>query len=204
MLTVRHIEKLWEARKYSKLFNELIALRVESVAAPEMAENPCPAAAAIALIRIDEMMQSHAAICPSLIRALIATQDPDGGWKDPCTTALAVKALCLQNGQGDSIERGLDYLADLQQSSGLWTKIPAGRMPEDPPKDPLISAFVLLQLGDNDRFRQKVDFPAALTRIAQAAEKAGLEPTAKTLWDQARLRSTVARTTATSPVASWS
>jgi hypothetical protein len=200
MLTVRHIEKLWDARKYPRLFNELIALRVEAVAATEMAENPCAAAAAMSLIRIDEMMQSHAAICPKLIRALLATQEQDGGWKDPCTTAMAVKALSLQNGAGESIERGLDYLADRQEAGGLWTKIPAGRMPEDL----LVSAFVLLQLGDNDRFRQKVDFPAALARIAQAAEKAGLEPTAKTLWDHARLRTTVARTTATVPVASWS
>ncbi|MGD0388587.1 MAG: hypothetical protein ABSC42_06480 [Tepidisphaeraceae bacterium] len=182
MLTVRHIEKLWDARKYSRLLEELIAPRVEAVAAGELAETPAASAAALALVRLDELHQPHASLCPRLIRTLLALQEADGGWGDVATTALCLRALSLQNGHGQAVERGLASLATLQQPAGIWPKIPIRRMPEDA----LVSAFVLAQLADNERFRDAIRFEAALAWFE--SHRWSLDPAAQSIWDHARLR----------------
>jgi hypothetical protein len=182
MLTVRHIEKRWEAGKYPRLLEELIAPRVESLAAGELANAPCPAAAALALVRLEEMDQSHAAICAKFIRTIIAQQQADGGWGDVSTSALCLRALCQNRGQGQAIERGMEYLALLQQPGGIWPKIPFRRMPADA----LVSAFALLQLGDNEKFRAAVQFEAAISWFEMHAPM--LDCAAQTLWSHARIR----------------
>lgn len=197
MLTVRYIERLWDARKYDRLLQELIAPRIEASAAAELAQTPPASAAALALIRLDELHQPHAAVCPRLIRTLIALQESDGGWGDLATTALCLRALSLQNGHGQTIDRGMDYLATLQQPSGIWPKIPIRRMPEDA----LVSAFVLFQLADNDQFRASVDFDAACAWFD--SHRWTLEPAAQSLWDHARLRVPAATTRAVAEP-SWS
>jgi hypothetical protein len=198
MLTVRSIEKLWEARKYQHLFEDLITARVESPAAAELTQCPTASAAALALICLDEFHQSHAPLCPKLIRTLIALQESDGGWGDVATTALCLRALCLQNGQGPTIDRGMAYLANLQQPAGIWPKIPIRRMPADA----LVSAFVMLQLADNDQFRQATDFNAAFWWFE--SHRWSMEPAAQTLWDHARLRVPATLTTPAAAEASWS
>jgi hypothetical protein len=199
MLTTRRIEKLWEARDYQRIFNELISPRVEALAMAELGQGSlAAAAAALALIRLDELHQAHASICPKLIRALVAIQDADGGWGDVATTALCVRALSLQNGQGLSIDRGLAYLADLQQAEGTWPKIPIRRMPADA----MVSAFVLLQLGDNLAFRNAVDFTAACRWFETNHWQ--LDAGSQVLWDHARLRVPACHTTPAGAEASWS
>jgi hypothetical protein len=195
MLTVRHIEKLWDARKYQPLLEELISPRIEAAVVAELSHTP--AAAAMALIRLDELNLPYAAICSRLIRALVALQEADGGWGDIATTALCVRALSLQNGQGLAIERGVGYLANLQQSTGIWPKIPIRRMPEDA----LISAFTLYQLIDNEHFRGAVQFDAACAWFE--SHRWSLEPAAQMLWDHARLRAPAATTQAAAEP-SWS
>jgi hypothetical protein len=182
MLTVRHIERLWNARKYSQLLDELISPRIEAPAAAELAQAPASSAAALSLIRLDELHQPHAPLCAKLVRTLIALQEPDGGWGDIAVTALCLRALSLQNGHGLSIQRGMTYLASLQQPAGIWPKIPLRRMPADA----LVSAFVMLQLADNDQFHLTVDFDAAYTWFE--THHSTLDLTAEALWDHARLR----------------
>jgi len=198
MLTVRYIEKLWDARKYSRLLEELIAPRVEAAAAGELADTPAASAAALALVRLDELHQAQASLCPRLIRTLVALQETDGGWGDVATTALCLRALCLQNGQGQAIERGLAYLATLQQPAGIWPKIPIRRMPEDA----LVSAFVLAQLADNERFRDAIRFDAALAWFE--SHRWSLDQGAQSIWDHARLRIPAVATTPAGAEASWS
>jgi hypothetical protein len=198
MLTVRHIEKLWDARKYLRVLEELIAPRIEAVAAEELKQAPTAAAAALALIRLDELHQPHASICPKLIRTLVATQESDGGWGDVAVTALCVRALSLQNGSGLAIERGVAYLAALQQPGGIWPRVPIRRMPADA----LISAFVLLQLADNDGFRGAVDIDAAFGWFESHAWS--LDSASKCLLDHARLRAGALLTTRVPAEASWS
>lgn len=181
MQTVRYMQRLWDQRKYPRLLAELLDPRIERLAAAELSERPASAAAALALIRMDELNQSHAPLASMLIRALIASQDPDGGWGDVATTALCLRALSLTRGRGESIARGMQYLAALQQPGGLWPKIPIRRMPADA----LVSAFTLLQLADNELFRASINLDAA-TQWFDATSS--IDSAARTLWDHARLR----------------
>jgi hypothetical protein len=111
MLVVKQMEKLWESRKYGRLLEELLAWRVESLAADELRQHACLASAALALIRLDELHQGNATICPTFIRAILAHQDRDGGWGDPMLTALCLRALSINDGSGEGPARGLAYLA---------------------------------------------------------------------------------------------
>ncbi len=198
MLTVRYIERLWDGRKYDRLLEELIAPRVEAAALGELIHNAMASAAALALVRLDELHSPHAPICSRLIRALIATQKSDGGWGDVATTAVAVWALSLQNGQGLAIEGGMGYLAMLQQPAGIWPKLPIRRMPEDA----LVSAFTILQLGDNDLFRAAVRIDAAFAWFD--SHRWMLDQAALSLWDHARLRVPATVTTRAVAEPSWS
>jgi len=181
-MTVQHIQKLWDARKYPKLLSELILMRIEADVESDLAEKPSVCAAALGLIRLDELHQSHAPICSKFIRAIIAEQETDGGWGDVMTTALCLAALSLQNGDGQSIDNGMAYLAQLQQPAGIWPRVPMRRMPEDA----VVSAFVLLQLADNEKFRQMVRYQDAIAWFE--SHDLECEPVARTLWGLARVR----------------
>jgi hypothetical protein len=183
MITMRQMQRLWDSRQYGRLLDDLIALRIEALAVKELAHRPCAAAAAIALIRLDELNQPYVSLCPVLIRTIVSQQETDGGWGDVAVTALCLRALSLWQGHGAAVDRGLKYLANLQQPTGLWPKIPIRRMAADP----LVSAFVLLQLGNNELFRGAVDFDAAVSWFQNHGMQA--ESTARTLWSHARPRS---------------
>ena len=198
MLTVRYIQKLWDARKYQQIFDVLIGPRVEAPAAGELAQVQTVSAAALCLIRLDELHQPHAPICSHLIRFLLARQEADGGWGDVAVTALCLRALSLQNGNGVAIERGMAYLANLQQADGIWPKIPIRRMPADA----LVSAFVMLQLADNEQFHLAVDFDSAFAWFE--SHRLLLDPAVQALWDHARLRVPVPLTTRAVAEPSWS
>jgi hypothetical protein len=198
MLTTRYIEKLWDGRQYQRILDELMAPRLEQAAIEDLKQSPAAASAALALIRLEELHQVHAPLCPRLIRSLVALQEADGGWGDVAVTALCLRALSLQNGRGVAIERGMAYLAALQQTDGIWPKIPIRRMPADA----LVSAFVLFQLADHPEFRDAVDFGAAFGWFE--SHRWALDPAAKALWDHARLRLPALPTTRAPAETSWS
>src|SRR5688572_3075249 len=162
MITVRFIQRLWDARSYDRLIRELLATRVEG--SPRVAASLAgsTAAAALGLIRLDELNQSHTPIAQKMLRCIIASQGAtggnDGGWNDPALCALCLRALFTSRGQGLAIERGLISLANLQRDEGIWPAEPIRRMSGDP----LVSAFILLQLGGNEQFRASVRFNEAL------------------------------------------
>src|ERR1700683_146314 len=119
MMTIRQIERLWNAKAHKRLSDELLSARQEASFALDDVDRPC-FVAALAMVRMDELNQSHHALYSHLVRAVLSAQDRDGGWCDPATTALCVRALSLGRGDGQAIERGLGYLASLQKDDGIW------------------------------------------------------------------------------------
>jgi hypothetical protein len=186
MITIRQIERSWTGRTYEKLFRELVAHRPEAAFRFEHEQGRAIPAAAMAVIRLEELSQSHVPLAGKLVRAVLAAQETDGGWGDVMTTALCLRALLCSNGDGSAIERGLDYLANLQKSEGVWPAVPLRRMPADG----YASAFVLYELGDNARFREAVRFADAVGWFE--GNEAGLAFDARQLWDRARHRCRIA------------
>ena len=182
MITIRQIERAWTARTYEKLFRELVATRPEAGFRFELEQGRAIPTAAMAVVRLEELSQSHVPLCATLLRAVIAGQEKDGGWGDAMTTALCLRALLCSGGDGVAVERGLEYLANLQKAEGVWPAVPLRRMPADG----YVSAFVLYELGDAPRFRQAVRFADALDWFA--AHASSLDPEAARLWARARHR----------------
>lgn len=195
MTTLRQIERLWAARRYDTLFQQLLAARPEASFRLEIELARAVPAAALALIRLDELCQSHQPLATELLRTLLAAQESDGGWGDPMATALCLRALLIGHGAGDAINRGLFYLAGLQKSEGIWPNVPIRRLPADP----FVSAYILHQLGDQPRFRSAVRFLDALNWFDQ--HEPSLDPEARRLWDRAASR---CRLTYAEPMLSWS
>jgi hypothetical protein len=182
MVTVRQIERHWNQKAYDRVFQDLVCARPEGLYRPERQAATATLAAAMAVIRLDELSQTHVPLYGKLVRALLAAQEPDGGWGDPAVAALCVRALQCSRGEGLAIARGLHYLADLQKPDGSWPNVPLRRMPGDAHS----SAFILAQLGDNADFRQAVRLADALAWLRTHAEELD-EPTSQ-LWHRARLR----------------
>jgi len=182
MITNRQIARLWVAKDYKKLFSDLIAARPEAVLKPDAELNKPAPVAALAIIRLDELSQSYLPIYSQLIRAVLSAQEADGGWGDVASTALCVRALLCGQGDGAAIQRGLEYLANLQKSEGIWPAVPLRRMPEDA----AISLFVLHQLGDQPRFRAAVRFADALAWFDR--HQSSLDTHLSDFWERATLR----------------
>lgn len=199
MMTVRHIEKLWNSDAHGRLLKELLAGRPEASLRLEHELTGRLPAAAMALLRLDELAQSHVPLYAKLLKTILAAQQSDGGWNDPVTSAICLRALLAGRGQGIAIDRGLFYLAQLQKSEGIWPNVPIRRMPADP----FVSAFILLQLGFDARFRQAVRFIDALNWFE--ANELTLDSETRRLWDHASVRCQMHRPISTSqPVLSWS
>lgn len=182
MFTIRQIERLWNAKQYRRLAVELLTGRPEASYRLETEFSRSVPAAALALIRMDELTQSHHPFYRTLLNVLIVGQEADGGWGDVMTTALCVRALTCGDGQGVAVERGLAYVAQLQKSEGTWPKVPIRRMPGDA----FVSAFVLFELGEADAFRRT-------SRVADAVDwfagnLATLDADTHRLWDRAAAR----------------
>jgi hypothetical protein len=200
MTTVRQIERCWTSKSYAKLFLELIAARPEGLYRLEPGAARAPLAAAMAVVRLDELTQSHVPLYGRLVRAILTAQEADGGWGDPATTALCVRALLCGRGEGMAVQRGLTYLANLQKSEGIWPNLPLRRMPADPHT----SAFILLQLGDDPGFRQAVRLGDAVQWFQAHADE--LDGETRQLWERARMRCRprIVPQTVEAPEISWS
>jgi hypothetical protein len=182
MITVRQVEREWENKAYARLFAALLAARPEGGFRLGLdSSRPVPVAA-LAIIRLDELSQSHVKLYSKLVKTLLAAQEADGGWGDLLTTALCLRALLCGNGNGVAIQRALGYLAALQKADGIWPQVPIRRMPADP----YLSALILYQLGDQPDFRQAV-------RLSDAANwftlhDSSLDEETRSLWNRVRVR----------------
>lgn len=154
MLTVRQIERWWQVQAFDRLIDELCLGRGEAVGGIRQLLVGGVAAAALAVIRLDELHQSHLPLSGKMVRFLIASQEPSGGWGDPVTTALALRALSSGAGTGVCVEKAIDRLTALQRDDGQWPREAFRRFEGDP----AVTAFVLFQLA-------KTNTPAATTLI---------------------------------------
>src|SRR5688572_9196736 len=123
MQTTRQIERFWTARQYGRLTRELLSARSEFSDRLVVELSRSVPAAALALIRLDELNQGHHPLNQVLIRHIIAAQEGDGGWGDPLVTALCLRALTLNRGQGVCVDRGFANLAELQKPQGVWPAV---------------------------------------------------------------------------------
>lgn len=186
MTTARLMQRLLKGENYGALYQQVAQTRPEASLRAQGALSLPAAATAMALIRLDELGQAHVPLASQLIRDLVHRQEADDGWVDPMTTALCLRALMCSGGDGLTIERGLGYLADLQKTEGLWPRIPIRRMDADP----FVSAFILLELGRDERFAAAVNLPAALSWFRQ--NYLSLDGETRRLWDQvARRQATI-------------
>jgi hypothetical protein len=183
MQTVRQIERLWSARQYERMFRELVAFRPEGPVAVQL-ENIATAipAAAMGLIRLDELAQTHLPLYRTLLNIVLATQDAEGGWDSPMLTALCVRALMTCNGSGTAVDRGLAYLASLQKAEGIWPRIGVRRLQADA----ATSLFILYHLGNEPRFRKMVAFDNATAWFAANAD--ALDRATQKFWNRVELR----------------
>lgn len=182
MITIRHIERLFTDQNHRRLYRELIAGRPEATFALDGVLARVVPIAALGMIRLDELSQSHTALYRRLLNVVLTAQQPDGGWGDPMVSAVCVRALLGNNGQGAAVERGLRYLASLQQPLGTWPREPLRRMPIDP----FATAFVLMQLGDRAAFRRAVNFDDACGFFAGPGKQ--IDPETRRLWSHAAVR----------------
>lgn len=182
MTTVRQIERDWDARGYERLSRRLLDARPEASFHFSTQGFDGARTAALALIRLDELNQSHVPLAAKLVRTLLATQEPGGAWGDPATTALCLRALLGSNGDGIAIDRGLAYLASLQKEEGIWPAEPLRRMPEDAG----VSAFILYQLGDQPAFRAAIRFQDSLQWFEKG--RGLLDQNSQRMWEQAALK----------------
>lgn len=162
MLTIRQIDKLFNASDFGRLARELLAGRAELSARTLLdcaKKIPC---AALALIRLDEFAQTQHPLARQLLNTLLAAQEADGGWTDAPTTALVLRALSVSRGQGPAITRGLTYLQALQKDSGLWPLIPIRRADADH----LASALTLHHLSHVPAAAQLLDLHRATTALS--------------------------------------
>ena len=178
MITLHRIDRLFSEHQHPRLYRELVAARPEAFVGLDDAMTHVAPIAALGLIRLDELNQSHTSTYRRLLNVVLTSQRPDGSWGDCVATALVVRALLGGGGHGSAVERGLNYLARLQQENGLW---PVGAL-----GNALVSAFVLMQLGDVREFRQAVRFGAALAWFT--THRKSLNPATQKLWNHAAVR----------------
>jgi hypothetical protein len=176
------MERFWSARQYDRLARELLEARPEFSGRLVAELSHSVPAAALALIRLDELNQAHHLLNQTLIRHVIAAQGGDGGWGDPVVTAVCLRALACGRGQGPSFDRGIGYLADLQKPAGVWPAVPIRRTTEDA----FTSAFILFQLADHPVFRAAVRLDDAVAWFDR--HEASLDEDACRLWRRASLR----------------
>ncbi len=198
MFTIRQIERLWNAKQYRRLAVELLAGRAEASYRLEAEFARSVPAAALTLIRMDELAQSHHPLYRTLLNVLIVAQEPDGGWGDVMTTALCVRALMCGEGQGMAVERGLAYLGQLQKPEGTWPKVPFRRMPGDG----FVSAFVLFELSETEPFRQAARVGDAVNWFGE--NLATLDPDTRRLWDRASAKCRTRRPRTAEAAGLWS
>lgn len=205
MITVRHIERLFSHQQHPRLYRELIAGRPEATlgGGVEAVLARVVPIAALGMIRLDELSQSHTSMYRRLLNVVLTAQRPDGGWGDAMTTATAVRAL-LGGGTSHSAaaERGLAYLARLQTEDGLFRPAPAttardalatpldacarAREVFATAGDAFVTAFTLMQLGDRSAFRDRVRSAQAVRWFG--ANQRHLDEPTRRLWNHASVR----------------
>ena len=182
MTTTKQLERMFKDGHYRRMYQELVSGRPEvQMGLDAEFARPVPLAA-WGIIRLDELTQPHVPLYRRFLNVILTAQQSDGGWGDPLITALCLRALFCCQGQGSAIDQGIQYLASMQKTRGIWPREPIRRMPADP----LVSAFVMLQIGGDEAFRSAVRFDDAVDWFA--ANEQALDPNTARLWSHAMSR----------------
>jgi hypothetical protein len=171
MITIRQLERLWMMQQFDRMVRLFLEMRTESSVRLVCELSRAVPAAALAVVRLDELSQAHTPFAQKMIRTIIASQEADGGWGDPLTTALCLKALLTSKGDGLAIQRAIDHLASLRRPEGLWPRVPLRRMPADP----FVTAFILFHLADEERFAQAIAIDETIMWFEANAESLDVE-----------------------------
>jgi hypothetical protein len=145
MLTIRQVERLWQLKAHERLIDELCSGRAEAVGGIRQLLRGALPAAALTIIRMNELHQSHLPQVAKMVRFVLASQQADGGFGDAVTTAICLRALASGRGAGPAIDGAIGYLDALQKETGEWPREPMRRFEGDP----AVTAFVLLQLTES-------------------------------------------------------
>ena len=180
MTTTKRIERLWSAKDYARLLGELLSGRSEDLPRVRTDVNAKLAATSLGIVRLDEFNQSHLPLCSQLIRMILSAQESDGGWADPMTTALCVRALHCGRGNGVAGDRGIEALARLQKADGSFPAEPIRRLPSDA----FVTAFVLYEVGDIAR--EWLDVRAAMVWLTSV--ESSFDHTTRILVDRLKLK----------------
>src|SRR2546430_16479426 len=120
MITIRHIERLFSHHQHPRLYRELIAGRPEATLGLEGALARVVPIAALGMIRLDELSQSHTSMYRRLLNVVLPAQQGDAGRGDPMTTAVALRAPLSRGRQGPAVDRRLPDPANLPQDDRPW------------------------------------------------------------------------------------
>ena len=131
MMTIRMIERTFGAKDYSRLLHDLTSHRADALIRWDAQAARPTLAAAMGAIRMDELSQAHHPLSGKLLAVVLGSQDADGGWGDPLSTALCLRALMANKGHGPAVDRGLAYLAAVQHETGAFPAGPFRRMTAD-------------------------------------------------------------------------
>ena len=171
MITVRQLERFWQDKSYERISRICMEMRPENSVRLAVEAGRAVPAAALAVIRLDELGQSHAPFCGKMIRVILAAQDADGGWGDAAVTALCLRALSCSSGQGPAVDRGFDYLRALQKDDGSFPRVPLRRMPADT----FVTALVVYHLIDDARAADALDLDAAAACLDREEKELDVE-----------------------------
>jgi hypothetical protein len=182
MMNVRMIDRAYAARDFSRLLHDLTSHRADALVQWDPQASRPVLAAAMSAIRLDELSQAHHPFCGKLLQIVLKAQEADGGWGDPLTSALCLRALMANRGDGVAIERGLAYLAALQQEEGSFPAGPFRRMPADAH----VTAAILYFLGEYAAVYQSIHVSAAADWLNSHTPT--MNDATRVLWRHGKLR----------------
>jgi hypothetical protein len=188
MLTCTKLTRLWTAGRFRALIREALAGRPEGRLELDQRRGGPIVAAALALLRLCELNQPGHRLAGVLRDRLIWTQGAAGDWSgDAAVTALVARALTTADGQRTTVGRTI--------AKGVRASTPADRAidwltsrgPADWGDDWAV-AVVLLQLGREPAFREKVDLAEVLAMESRAGGAVEADAVTRLAWKHAKLR----------------
>lgn len=210
MLTTAKLSRLWKQAKYRALVREVCEGRPEARLELDTRCGGPTAAAALGLLRLVELNQSHLPLAAELASRLLWTQNRNGSWGGeanepiPLVTVLAVRALASKPGESRiTVGRipgiGLDRPAGgasgrLSDSVAAWsTAVARGvdwLVASQPTwrDDPFTVGFVLLQVGRIAPFLDRADVGALLAAEPRASRRSEPDASTRFVWRHVHLR----------------
>ena len=199
MLTNSKLTRLWNQSRYRALIREICDGRPEARLELDQRCGGPVAAAALGMLRLAELNQTHLPLASLLAERVLWSQNRDGSWGGPgdnvpLVTALAVRAIAAKPSRAVDVGRiaGVDLDRPAGEPKRLAASPEAWRAAVDRglahlastqaewQRDPFTTAFVLLQLGRQPGFLEMICVADVLAAEPTGGRKQ--EPDAATRW----------------------